>query len=253
MKIKYYYLLIFQLSSLYFIDLSCAIAKKPKIALVGAHDTIYEPCGKYAHENKRRYAKKHNYDVILYNELLSHKYAPYWGKVIALQKHLKDYDWLFWLDSDALIMNDEIKLEDLVDDNYDFITTRDCLLNVNSGDFIIKNCDWSKKFLDDWLAADGAVVDGAGVDNGALLKLYQESQETRNHFKIIPLRMLSSFPVCPLHYKVDGQYVEDDFVIHMAGCPTFQCKVDLMRKYYAKLYGKDDPLLKSQKNKHYKV
>ena len=37
--------------------------------------------------------------------------------------NLANYDWLFYLDSDALIMNDMIKLETLIDDDYDMIAT----------------------------------------------------------------------------------------------------------------------------------
>lgn len=238
---KFIYILLFYIIFFSnFISFANSSLKKPKIAIIGAHDQRYHPCGKYAHENKKRYAQKNSYDVFLYNEVLDINHGRYFNKVVAIQKHLSDYDWLFWLDSDALIMNDNIKLEHLIDENYDFITTRDCLLNINSGDFLIKNSEWSKKFLIDWLNSKGAVVDGVPADNGALLKLYKESEESRKHFKIIPLRMLSSFPACPLFYKIDGQYRKGDFIIHAAGLPTFAAKVELIKKYYIELYGVDD-------------
>ena len=61
-------------------------------------------------------------------------------KITALIKHMKNdkHDWYWALDIDTLIMNGSIKAEDHVDDDYDFVGSKDCN-GFNAGSFFIKN------------------------------------------------------------------------------------------------------------------
>lgn len=209
--------------------------KQLRIALIGVHDEGYDAIGKYAHLNKQAYAKKHGYDVYTYTENLDKNRKPYWSKIIALRKHLADYDWLFWLDSDALIMNDSIKLEAMIDDTFDFITTRDCLKGMNSGQFLIKNCEWSHAFLKLWYDPkyENSQIQ-PGYDNGALIEIYETFPQLKERIKIIPQRLLSSYLICPVWYNIDGQYKEGDFVVHFAAVES-KLKKQYMEEYYLKI------------------
>ena len=217
-------------------------AIKSRIAIIGAHDDKYDSIGKWAHLNKASYAQKHGYDFFLYTESLDPTRLGYWHKIIAIKNHLKDYDWIFWLDSDALIINFDIRLENLIDEEFDFITTRDnsnpdC---INSGQFLIKNCDWSFNLLNSWYSLNYIQVQ-PGYDNGALKTLVFELgiESIRPRVKIIPLRMLSSYifhtgdhlsmdKVIP----VDTMYQDGDFIIHLAGF-EHRHKMKMMEKIYS--------------------
>lgn len=219
---------------LIFFSIQYSISKNLKIALIGVHDERYEHIGKYAHINKRAYAEKHGYDYFLYNYRLDTGRAAYWDKVVALQRHLSDYDWLFWLDSDALIMNDSIKLESIIDEDYDFITTRDCLRGMNSGQFLIKNTQWSRDFLKLWYSPKYEHTQVApGFDNGALIQIYQEHPKVKEHIKIVPQRLLSSYLQCPGWFNIDGEYQPGDFVIHFAAV-NHDLKEKYMKEYFEK-------------------
>ena len=196
-----------------------------KIALIGAHDPRYDHIGQYSHFNKAAYAIKHGYDVCLYTEYLDEKRIGYWYKVIAAKKNLANYDWLFYLDSDALIMNDTIEIETLIDDHYDMIATYDDRLSspILSGQFLIKNSEWSKKFLEDWYDVGDTHIQ-PGFDGGALIKLYTENEDIRNHIKTIPIRKMGSY---------SWNYKEGDFIIQFAGF-TFSEKEKFMKEYYEK-------------------
>jgi mannan polymerase II complex MNN10 subunit len=207
-------------------------SKNSKIAIVGAHDKNYDKIGHYAHLNKLEYAKKHGYHVFLYTGAVDPLRAPYWYKITAIQKHLNDYEWIFWLDSDAIIMNHSIKLESIVDGKYEFICFKDCESTICSGSFLIKNTQWSKQFLGNWYAQQDVNIQ-PGFDNGALIKLYNESQDIRNRTKLVPQRILSSYP--PPLCSPTGEYRTGDFIIHFAGI-THKDKERLMKEYYDKQY-----------------
>ncbi len=50
-----------------------------------------------------------------------------WSKIRAVKHHLKQYDWVFWVDADTLITNSSKKVESLLpeQDQPDLILTRD--------------------------------------------------------------------------------------------------------------------------------
>lgn len=52
---------------------------------------------------------------------------PAWSKIPAIRNSLRNYDWVFWLDSDTLIMNNKFKLENIIpnDVETDLIITID--------------------------------------------------------------------------------------------------------------------------------
>jgi len=195
-----------------------------KIAIIGCHDPKYDHIGIYSHLSKSAYATKNGYDFHLYTEyLLDVSRKGYWYKLIAAQKNLPYYDWLFYLDSDAVIMNHSIRLESLIDDNYDMIAAgTNCEgFPVLSGQFLIKNSEWSKKFLDEWFEVGDTNIQ-PGYDGGALIKLYNERPDVRDHIKLIPLVNMGSY---------DWDYKEGDFVIQFAGY-IFPEKEKRMIRYY---------------------
>jgi hypothetical protein len=83
--------------------------------VIGGH----EPLMAYdAQWNRRQYAARNGYGVIWEDDsvvLPSAGRTPHWGKIVALAKWLPHYDWIWWLDADAVIMNHSIPLESIVD------------------------------------------------------------------------------------------------------------------------------------------
>lgn len=209
-----------------------------KIAIIGAHNESYHRIGKYAHINKQRYAEKHGYSVFLYEKNLVENVAPQWNKIAAIQAHIENYDWLFWADSDALIMNNKIKLESLLDNSYDIIIAQDCFDRISSGVFLIKNSKWSRDFLKAWYSKKEQYTHTTLKDNGALLKLLNSNPEFIEHIKVVPQRMLGSYlNMCPKNRQETGEYQEGDFIIHFSGRSRFY-KEKRMKEYFDKTQSK---------------
>ncbi|ORX96694.1 hypothetical protein K493DRAFT_370600 [Basidiobolus meristosporus CBS 931.73] len=113
--------------------------------------------------NKRNYAAKHGYYFVARSDEFAQQVYRgrriVWGKIDAIEKILPEYDWLFWLDMDAVVMNEEIRLEDILerfrqelgDEEFAkkslFITKprRDPMFNA--GVFLLKNSPWAFDFL----------------------------------------------------------------------------------------------------------
>ena len=97
----------------------------------------YQELADLTNPNKQRYCDKHGYDFVphftnfdfdkYYVDENRPKGMANWhggfekiGLVLRLLKSGK-YDWVFWLGTDTLITNFDIKIEEVIDNDYHFI------------------------------------------------------------------------------------------------------------------------------------
>ena len=71
--------------------------------------------------------------------------AP-WSKIDALLLHLHRFDWLLYLDGDALVANPAICLESFLDDAFDVVMAEDWG-GYNTGAFFVRNSSFSHELL----------------------------------------------------------------------------------------------------------
>jgi hypothetical protein len=114
-----------------------------KLALLDCHDANFDEIGAVSDPNRVAYCERHGIDFIRYRfgQLEPPGRQPNWGKIQGLLKHLPDYDWIFYLDTDAIITNMSIDIRSMIDDRYGG--------HLSTGALFVKNCPWSYTFLQD--------------------------------------------------------------------------------------------------------
>lgn len=121
-----------------------------KIAVVTLGDENVKHWNEMSFPNKDRYCQRHGYDFISIDHLLDDR-PPGWSKILLLLQHLDDYDYLFWSDTDSLIVESQVRLEELFSPEFDLVFCmggeQGELWTLNSGEFFVKNTEWSKNFL----------------------------------------------------------------------------------------------------------
>eukprot|EP01006_Ploeotia_vitrea_P056877 TRINITY_DN68132_c2_g7_i1.p1 TRINITY_DN68132_c2_g7~~TRINITY_DN68132_c2_g7_i1.p1 ORF type:complete len:446 (+),score=38.48 TRINITY_DN68132_c2_g7_i1:73-1410(+) len=131
------------------------VRKKPvNVAILTPHEGTPNQATQMCSYTKEAYAKLHNYTWILDKSGYAakhHRHAT-WNRVPALQKHLKNYDWVLYLDGDIAIANASILLEDFINEfpPETKIAFTDGQNDFNAGAFFIKNDPWSEWLLEDW-------------------------------------------------------------------------------------------------------
>ena len=74
-------------------------------------------------------------------------------KLDLMKKQLqKGYDYVFWMDGDSFFTNMNITIEQFTLGGEDFIGTGDNNDIINTCHLLLKNSEWSFKFLDEWIA-----------------------------------------------------------------------------------------------------
>lgn len=131
-----------------------------------------------------------------------------WSKWHAIKKHLNNYDWIFWVDADVMIIDKHNKLENLIklaiSENI-VIGNLPLKSNVgkfsrllHTGAFLIKNDKRSFNLIDRMINANCNLRslyfdrNTATLDEGYLYELYVTDNYVNKMFKIIPGTMLTS-------------------------------------------------------------
>jgi hypothetical protein len=134
----------------------------------------------YAHQAtiiNKLYANKYNYDFIVERCPLKedlnkdymwdgeNEYMFVWSKPSLIKKHLKNYDYIFYIDSDAIFVDHEKTIDSFIDENFtnntcllfgtDCITDNFCYYKckLNAGVIIVKNTNKTFEILDKWIEA----------------------------------------------------------------------------------------------------
>ena len=131
-----------------------------KIAIAQLYTKNLDDWAYIAVENKKRYARLNNYDLVSKRGLYKTKPKrhPSWHSLSLILEILEtsNIDWVFWSDVDALIMDYTVKLESFMKPNCDIIIPSQgqgeyCGIKTNNclccGHYFIKNTQWSKDFL----------------------------------------------------------------------------------------------------------
>jgi hypothetical protein len=79
-------------------------------------------------DNRRKYCDKYGYSLLNGNQYIDSSRPAAWSKLLAVKHYLKYFDYIFYIDMDTVIMNDQLKLEHFIaaaPSRADFIMTTD--------------------------------------------------------------------------------------------------------------------------------
>ena len=90
------------------------------------------------------YCRKHRYGFRLYTSGFAMDRHPSWSKLLFVQDAIMDYPWVFWIDTDAIVTNPNIRLRRFIDDKYMLVVGKQNWFDppwnsVNFGVFLMKN------------------------------------------------------------------------------------------------------------------
>lgn len=163
-------------------ELGSLVNGKPRILLVSGSPPkpCDNPVGDHyllkAVKNKIDYCRLHNIDIFYNMAHLDAEMAGYWSKLPLLRKLMlahPEAEWVWWMDSDAMFtdMVFELPLDRYKNHNFvlhgwdDEIYNKKNWVGLNTGSFLLRNCQWSLDMLDAWapMGPKGKVREEAGV------------------------------------------------------------------------------------------
>jgi hypothetical protein len=211
--------------------------------------------------NIQKYCENHGYTLwVDKQQELDNDRSSHWQKIKTTINILPKFDWVFFIDTDCLIMNSDIKLESLIDDNYSFIvpqhnvaaednpiTNIPGIRNVITSQFLVKNdADGLAILQAIWDAEDWPKeMDLATFDyEGRQTRIVINSLKFKDKIKIIEEKLLNRFwyinsPFMLMHFKGvnDNVWKPGDFIVHVTGY-KLEDRIKLLSdlNYFSKLH-----------------
>lgn len=177
------------------------------------------------------YCKKNGYDYIDDDSVLDKDRHPAWSKILLAKKYLKSYDYLWVVDADTMIFNQDIKLEDYICEHmFDkkIMACRDVSGKINTGSVFFKNTYYTMKILD-LIYEQTQYIDDKTWEQEAFNYLYEnDSEKLKDNCSILPTHMQTLFN-CPV-----GLFKPDIFMIHFYGPRDSKWVNKCMRDFYPK-------------------
>ncbi|TKW01093.1 hypothetical protein SEVIR_8G155200v4 [Setaria viridis] len=124
-------------------------------------------------KNKVDYCRLHGIELLYNNALLEPPMVAYWAKIPAVRAAMlahPDAEWVWWVDADAVFTDMDFSLPlatkyaayNLVLYGWPKeVYENRRWLGLNAGVFLIRNCQWSLDFLDEWARMGPAYPDYA--------------------------------------------------------------------------------------------
>jgi hypothetical protein len=245
------------------VDVQIKTSSTPYAGVVTfCHGPKYEVMGKWSLRNHHEYANRHKYDIFQGDEHVlpyMHFLEPYaWIKPALFWQLLQlqsDHQWFIWADCDALYMNMDKPIPDLLKDlgidssaagATHVVVSKDIDDSIfNTGVLLVKNSEWSRDFFANILimGQHAHVRNHKWWEQFAMHELYKANMnEEQTHVVIVQERYkLNAF----VKETLIDEYVEGiSFVLHQISCsPELweQCEYNTKMRVCEKLV-KDYPV-----------
>ncbi len=139
-----------------------------KIGLLVFADNEYRKKFQIGFESLKKYSKLHKIDFLPKSESIG--LHPFYARHYEVLSILKNYEYLICSDVDMAVVNYGEDIRGFIKKNTDknaIFFWRISNAEAMAGFYIIKNCDWSERFLSKWIACEGEIYS----DNAALMLL----------------------------------------------------------------------------------
>lgn len=214
---------------------------KIRVALISLYTPGIHEYAKYGLATKRYYCDLHGYDFHVYSQSLEASRPPAWSKILAIEAHLTNYDWVFWTDADSLIMNPRLSVERIVSGHQgkDMVLSRGHVYPINTGQWLIRNCDWSSRTLRqvwDGVGAGDPFLTDNPWEQEAFQRIVDGDPDAAKRLGLQGTRSLNARPSNQYIDMFPGlpelEYKDGDFVVHFYHSKAHSRRTTGMRTYY---------------------
>lgn len=192
-------------------------------AVASNHDDNYADLAAITDKSKQEYCNIHGYKFFVLTEL---KYSTIVGfnkihfTLELLKKH-PEIEWILFSECDAMITNLTIKIEDRIDNDYHFIIPVD-RLNLNSGNFLVRNSEQGRAYLQMILDKESEYQNVEWAEQQVIIDTLEEYQDI---IKIVPQKFMNSYEpqiydYCDARFDIlgnSGAWETGDWIVHWPG------------------------------------
>jgi len=206
---------------------------KMKVCLLMFYDDVIKNYGDINYAINKKYCEKYNIDIIVSHTNKYFRRHSAWARLPLILDNIEKYDYLIWIDADALLYNDATNIIDIIKENidYNFIFSNDIgNNNINTGIFIVKNTQYSIDFLHKWAYDNDLYVNNSYPgwwDQGVLIDMFNQNiLDIKNNSVSLEYGILQHF----YENELSG-FSKKPLVFHLAGRSN-EVRLHTFKKYF---------------------
>ena len=207
-----------------------------KVCVVMFYDDNIKSYGELNYEINKKYCEKYNLEIILSTKKKLDTRHSAQERLPLLLDNISNFDYLIWIDADAFFYNDANNIVDIINENrnVNFIFSNDIGNgNINTGIFIVKNCEYSINFLTRWLNDEDLYKNNPYPqwwDQGVLIDMFNQNiLNIKEHSIQIEYGVLQ-------HFTDYDKLINKTHIFHLAG-RDHHTRYQESKKYFDKLVG----------------
>lgn len=217
---------------------------RPRILLVtgSTPNPCEQPIGDHyllkAVKNKIDYARLHGIEIAYNMAQLDQEMSGYWTKLPLIRKLMlahPEVEWIWWMDSDAIFtdMAFEIPMTRYDEHNliihgyHDLLFKQKSWISLNTGSFLLRNCQWSLDLLDTW-----ALMGPRGATRNEAGKILTANLEGRPDFEADDQSALIYILLSQKEKWIDEVYIESSYYLHGFWAGLVDKYEEMMEKYH---------------------
>lgn len=197
-----------------------------RFKIITAYTNNIKEISDISYESYQNFCNKNNIEIQRF-ELNDIERPASWYKIqLILDEFKHGYDYIMWVDADTLLINNEFKIESILDEKSEIFISDD-ILGINCGVMIWKNTENNKNILNKiWDSTE--FINHFWWEQAAIISVintnYNNIQST---IKKIPQKILNSYDynLYANNYEQDkinefllkGQVDENSFIFHLPG------------------------------------
>ncbi len=120
---------------------------KPRVGVFSLANDGWKPLRELTWPTMQAWCDRHGYEFVT-ETVPDPSRPPSWSKIPLLQKHIDRFDWVFWIDADAVVFDQESPLDAYLDNEADLVMAADDVSTINCGVMLMRSCPAIKKMLE---------------------------------------------------------------------------------------------------------
>ena len=163
-----------------------------------------------SNKNHRFYAQKHDYTYLCYDDTMVDGRYVTWNKVFVIKELLQSFEYVMWIDADAIFTNMNITLESIIEKNPQkqlWVCDDIGGWRLNTGVMIWKKSIWSTKVVDDWARME-KIPHNQGAEQQQLINYLAKHDNDCKQWHVYNRKVFNTHP---------KEHKQGDFILHMMG------------------------------------
>lgn len=229
-------------------DLRFKHDRPSKFCVVTAYqdDLPWRTLGDLTSSTKVAYCKAKGYGFRCYRSGWDVARPMSWSKLHFVLDALRHYEWVFWIDADAIVTNPNVGLSSFITGKEDMVLCRVQHLGemnrheqvMNCGVFLLRSGEFAEKLVET-LWSKAHCVNHAWWEQKAFIEAYDESEELRSRVRVLPAKAFNSVPLWRDTMSNEAKWSPGDFICHVAAYEV-QDRIGIIQRFLAWLR-EDDP------------